>query len=67
MLNIRSKIRLACKLNNFEKFGQIGKTMKKLQWIPNIIVNTSVLVISWGINISDAVKIALTTYGFGCI
>ena len=37
--------------------------MKKLQWTPNIVLNTSVLVIFWGINISDGVKIALSTYG----
>ena len=28
-------------------FSQIGKTMKKLQWIPNTIVNTSVFETFW--------------------
>ena len=35
------------KLLDLQVFSQIGKTMKKLQWISNAIMKTSLLVILW--------------------
>ena len=48
---------------NLKVFSWIGKTIKKLQWIINTIMNTSVLEWFGNVHISDGVKTALSTHG----
>ena len=64
---------LRVKSSNKEKtldlqvFSWIGKTIKKLQWIPNTIMNTSVLEYFDNVYIFDSVKIPFSTHGLGNI
>ena len=64
---------LRVKSSNKEKtldpqvFSWIGKTIKKLQWIPNTIINTNVLEYFDNVYISDGFITGLSTHELGSI
>ena len=49
--------------SDLQVFSQIGKAIKNLQWIPNTIMNISVLEYFDNVYISDSIKTALSTHG----
>ena len=51
------------KILDLQVFSQIGKIIKKLQWIPNTMINTSVLECFDNVYISDGVKTTLSIHG----
>ena len=53
--------------SDLQVFSQIGKAIKNLQWIPNTIMNISVLEYFDNVYISDSIKTALSTNGLGNI
>ena len=52
---------------NLQVFSWIGKTIKKLQWIPNTIINTNVLEYFDNVYISDGFITGLSTHELGSI
>ena len=52
---------------NLQVFSWIGKTIKKLQWIPNTIINTSVLEYFDNVYIFDGFITALSSHELGSI
>ena len=56
---------LPCKkeATDLKVLRQISKTIRKLQWIPNTIINTNVLESFYNVYIYDGVKTALSTHG----
>ena len=55
------------KISDLQVFSRIGKTVKKLQWIPNTIMNISVIEYFDNVYISDGIKTALSTHALGNI
>lgn len=52
------------KPSDLQIFSRIDKAMKKWQWILNIFVNTTVLVIFYNVYTSDDLRTDLSTHGF---
>ena len=53
--------------SDLQVFSRIGKAIKKLQWIPNTIMNISVIEYLDNVYIYDSIKTALSTHGLGNI
>ena len=52
---------------DLQVLGRIGKSVIKLQWIPNTVMNISVLEYFDNFYISDGVKTTFSTHGLGNI